>query len=162
MPDSSSSASTFHYPKPCPPAPTEIACDISHIEQPPEEPLETLRAADIKVQDFMHESTPNSSKATELFNPVPCLIAADWHMRNPDKNHCLLSPKALSRLIKMDWLTLEDASSIRTITSPSRIITTDQTSGKCSFVRRVSEPGITYPVAARALTSAGGAYCVSG
>jgi hypothetical protein len=51
---------------------------------------------------------PNSSKAPEVFDPVPCLIAADWHMRNPDKNHGLLSPKALFRLIKMGWLTLTD------------------------------------------------------
>jgi hypothetical protein len=34
------------------------------------------------------------------------LIAADWHMRNPDKNHGLLSSKALFRLIKVGWLTL--------------------------------------------------------
>jgi hypothetical protein len=54
------------------------------------------------------EPMPNSSKAPEVFDPVPCLIAADWHMRNPDKNHGLLSPKALFRLIKMGWLTLTD------------------------------------------------------
>jgi hypothetical protein len=51
---------------------------------------------------------PNSRKAPEIFDPVPCLIAADWHMRNPDKNHGLLSPKALFRLIKLGWLTLMD------------------------------------------------------
>jgi hypothetical protein len=70
--------------------------------------METLRAAGIKVRDFAFEPTPNSSKAPEVFDPVPCLIAADWHMRNPDKNHGLLSPKALFRLIKMGWLTLTD------------------------------------------------------
>ena len=48
---------------------------------------------------------PNSP---EVFNPVPCLIAADWHMHNPDKNYGLLSPKALFCLIKMGWLTLVD------------------------------------------------------
>jgi hypothetical protein len=51
---------------------------------------------------------PNPSKAAEVFDPVPRLITADWHMRNPDKNLCLLSPKALFRLIKMGWLTLTD------------------------------------------------------
>ncbi|KAI0269690.1 hypothetical protein BGY98DRAFT_1100970 [Russula aff. rugulosa BPL654] len=51
---------------------------------------------------------PNSNKAPEVFDPVPCLIATDWHMRNPDKNYGLLSPKALFHLIKMGWLTLED------------------------------------------------------
>ena len=60
------------------------------------------------MRDFAHEPTPNSIKAPELFDPVPCLIAADWHMRNPEKNHGLLSPKALFRLVKMGWLTLED------------------------------------------------------
>jgi hypothetical protein len=60
------------------------------------------------VRDFAYEPTPNSTKAPEIFDPVPCLIAADWHMRNPDKNHGLLSPKALFRLIKMGWLTLTD------------------------------------------------------
>ena len=60
------------------------------------------------MRDFAHEPMPNSSKAPEFFDPVPCLIAADGLMRNPDKNHDLLCPKALFRLIKMDWLTLED------------------------------------------------------
>jgi len=60
------------------------------------------------VRDFAHELMPNSSKAPEVFDPVPCLIAADWHMRNPEKNRGLLSPKALFRLIKMGWLALDD------------------------------------------------------
>jgi hypothetical protein len=51
---------------------------------------------------------PSSSKAPEVFDPVPCLIAADWLMRNPDKNHGLLSAKALFRLIKMGWLAIAD------------------------------------------------------
>ena len=51
---------------------------------------------------------PNSNKAPEVFGPVPCLIAANWHMHNPDKNYSLLSPKALFCLIKMGWLTLID------------------------------------------------------
>ena len=106
MPESSSS--TSHCPEPASPAPTEIAYDIGHIEQSPEERTETLRAAGIKVRDFAYEPKPNSSKAPEVFDPVPYLIAADWHMRNPEKNHGLLSPKALFRLIKMGWLTLTD------------------------------------------------------
>src|SRR6266849_7471431 len=96
------------FPEPASPAATEIACDISHAEPPPEERIETLRAAGIKVRDFAHEPMPVSSKAPEVFDPVPCLIAADWHMRNPDKNSGLLSPKALFRLLKMGWLTLAD------------------------------------------------------
>ena len=39
---------------------------------------------------------------------MPCLIAANWHMRNPHKNFGLLSPKGLFRLIKMGWLSLAD------------------------------------------------------
>ncbi|KAF8488813.1 hypothetical protein F5888DRAFT_1910668 [Russula emetica] len=106
MPESSTS--TSHCPEPASPAPTEIAYDVSYIEQSPEERIDTLQAAGIKVCDFAYEPMPNSSKAPEVFDPVPCLIAADWHMRNPDKNHGLLSPKALFRLIKMGWLTLTD------------------------------------------------------
>jgi hypothetical protein len=51
---------------------------------------------------------PNSSKAPEVFDPVPCLIAADWHLRNPYMNYGFISPKNLFRLIKMGWLTLAD------------------------------------------------------
>jgi hypothetical protein len=53
------------------------------------------------VRDFAYEPMSNSSKAPEVFDfdPVPCLIAADWHMHIPDKSHGLLSPKALFRLI---------------------------------------------------------------
>ena len=38
----------------------------------------------------------------------PSLIAADWHLRNPDKNHGLLSLKVLFRLFKMGWFILTD------------------------------------------------------
>ena len=106
---STSTSTSPHCPEPVSPAATEIAYDVIHeIEQTPQEHMETLRAAGIKVRDFAYEPTPNSSKAPEVFDPVPCLIAADWHMRNPEKNHGLLSPKALFRLIKMGWLTLKD------------------------------------------------------
>jgi hypothetical protein len=94
------------FPEPASPAATEIACDLSHPEPSPEERIETLRAAGIKVRDFAYEPTPISIKAPEVFDPVPCLIAADWHMRNRKTNRGLLSPKALFRLLKMGWLTL--------------------------------------------------------
>jgi hypothetical protein len=107
-PSTSTSASTSHCPEAASPAATEIVYEIIHVEQLPEERAETLRAEGINVRDFAYEPMPNSSKAPEVFDPVPCLIAADWHMRNPDKNRGLLSPKALFRLIKMGWLTLID------------------------------------------------------
>jgi hypothetical protein len=62
------------------------------------------------VRDFAYEPMPNSCKAPEVFDPVPSLIAADWHMRNPTKNYGLLTPKALFRLIKIGWLTLGEVS----------------------------------------------------
>ena len=109
MPEPSTSTSTStHCPEPASPAATEIAYDISHVEPLPEDHMEALRAAGIKVRDFAYEPTPNSSKAPEVFDPVPSLIAADWHMRNPEKNYGLLSPKGLFRLIKMGWLSVAD------------------------------------------------------
>jgi len=60
------------------------------------------------VRDFAYEPIPYSSKAPEVFDPVPCLIAADWHMRNPNKNQGLQNPKAVFRLINMGWLSLTD------------------------------------------------------
>ena len=107
VPEPSTSTST-HCPEPASPAATEIAYDISHVEPLPEDHMEALRAAGIKVRDFAYEPTPNSSKAPEVFDPVPSLIAADWHMRNPEKNYGLLSPKGLFRLIKMGWLSVAD------------------------------------------------------
>ena len=107
IPHESSPFSTSRCPEPASPAVTEIAYDIGHVEQRHEERLETLRAAGIKVRDFAYEPMPNSSKAPEVFDPVPSLIAADWHMRNPEKNRRLLNPKGLFRLIKMGWLTLD-------------------------------------------------------
>jgi hypothetical protein len=93
--------STSHCPEPASPAATEIAYDIGRVEQLSEGRIETLRPAVIKVRDFAYELMTNSSKVPEVFNRVPCLIAADWHVRNPHKNHGLLSPKPLFRLIKM-------------------------------------------------------------
>ncbi|KAF8497723.1 hypothetical protein F5888DRAFT_1889369 [Russula emetica] len=83
-----SSSSTSHCPESASlSAPTEVANDINHIEQSPGERIETFRAAGIKARDFAYEPMPNSSKAPEVFDPVPCLITANWHMCNPDKNH---------------------------------------------------------------------------
>ena len=101
---------TFTHPtEPPSPVPTEIATDLPVAELTPEEHLENLQAAGIKVRDYAyHEPLPNALKAPEVFDPVPPLIAADWHMRNPSKNYGLLTPKALFRLIKIGWLTLAD------------------------------------------------------
>jgi hypothetical protein len=68
----------------------------------------TLLAEGIKVRDFIYERVPNSCKAPEHFDPVPSLIATDWHMRNPQKNHGLLSGKALFRLVKIGWLSVDE------------------------------------------------------
>jgi len=73
--------------------------------------MEALHAAGIKVRDFAYEPFPNSCKAPEVFDPVPSLIAADWHMRNPAKNYGLVTPRALFRLIKIGWLTLAEVRS---------------------------------------------------
>jgi hypothetical protein len=92
------------------PAPTEIAPDIpDYITEPtPEERIQALKAAGIKVRDFAYEPQPTSIKAPEVFDPLPSLIATDWHMRNPEKNHGVLSGKALFRLIKLGWLSMSE------------------------------------------------------
>ena len=91
------------------PAPTEIALDIFEYTEPtPEERIRDLKAAGIKVRDFAHEPQPIADKAPEVFDPVPSLIATDWHMRNPEKNHGMLNGKALFRLIKHGWLSMSE------------------------------------------------------
>ena len=60
------------------------------------------------MRDFAYEVTPNASKTPEVFDPVPCLIAANWQVHNPHKNVGLLSPKGLFRLIKIGLLSLVD------------------------------------------------------
>ncbi|KAI9463782.1 hypothetical protein F5148DRAFT_194916 [Russula earlei] len=100
--------SSSHGQEPVSPTPTEIALDLGDAPQTPEECIEGLRAAGIKVRDFAYEPMPNSCKAPEVFDPVPSLIAADWHMRNPRENHGLLTAKGLFRLIKIGWLSLAD------------------------------------------------------
>ena len=91
------------------PAPTEIALDIYEYTEPtPEERIRALQAQGIKVRDFAHEPQPCASKAPEVFDPLPALIATDWHMRNPEKNHGVLSGKALFRLIKLGWLSMAE------------------------------------------------------
>ena len=102
-------SSSSHPPEPASPVPTEIATDLPVVELTAEERRESLRAAGIKVRDFAYDSVlPNARKAPEVFDPVPSLIAADWHMRNPHKNYGLLTPKGLFRLVKIGWLTLAE------------------------------------------------------
>ena len=62
-------SSSSHCFKPASPAAINIAYDISHIEQSPEERMESLRAAGIQVHDFEYEPMPNSSKGLEMFDP---------------------------------------------------------------------------------------------
>ena len=69
---------------------------------------ESLLAAGINVHDFAYESAPNACKALEVFDPVPSLITADGHMRNPHKNYGLLTPEALFCLITIGWLMLAE------------------------------------------------------
>jgi len=73
------------------PVPTEIATYLAIVEPTP---------------DLTYESVRTSCKASEVFDSVASLIAADWHMRNPHKDYGLLTPKGLFRLIKIGWLTL--------------------------------------------------------
>jgi hypothetical protein len=47
------------------------------------------------MHDFVYKPMPNSNKSPEVFNSLPCLITADWHMCNLTENHSLPSPKAL-------------------------------------------------------------------
>ena len=68
--------------------------------------MESLLTAGVKVHDFVYEPIPNANKTPKVFDLVPCLISADWHMRNPHKNFSLLIPKSLFRLIKMGWLSM--------------------------------------------------------
>lgn len=90
------------------PAPTEIALDIIEYTEPtPEERIRALQAEGIKVRDFALEPLPSSSKAPEVFDPLPSLIATDWHMRNPEKNRGgVPGGKALFRLVKLGWLSM--------------------------------------------------------
>jgi hypothetical protein len=46
------STPSSHDPEPASPAPTEIAYDISHMGHSPEDQMDSLLAAGIKVRDF--------------------------------------------------------------------------------------------------------------
>jgi hypothetical protein len=81
---------------------------MEYTEPTPEERIRALQAQGIKVRDFAYEPQPSSSKAPEVFDPLPSLIATDWHMRNPEKNRGVLSGKALFRLIKLGWLSMAE------------------------------------------------------
>ncbi|KAH9172468.1 hypothetical protein EDB89DRAFT_1965424 [Lactarius sanguifluus] len=75
------------------PAPTEIALDVlEYVEPTPEERIRALQAAGIKVRDYAYEPQPSTSKAPEVFDPLPSLIAG----------------KALFRLIKVGWLSMSE------------------------------------------------------
>jgi hypothetical protein len=102
------STGSLSHPPPPSPVPTEIVPDLEQIQMTPEDHIAALLAEGIKVRDFVHEPVQNSCKAPEVFDPLPSLIATDWHMRNPRRNHGMLSGKALFRLIKIGWLTLAD------------------------------------------------------
>ena len=54
---------TSHCPEPASLATTEIAFNIINMDLSPEERMEILRAAGVKVRDFAYEPIPNSSKA---------------------------------------------------------------------------------------------------
>ena len=122
--------------------------------------METLRAAwDQSARLLAFEPMPNSNKAPEVFDPVPYLIAADWHMRNPNKNHGHhWSPKAPlpshQRCKAGSHLQTSDVTSTRTITSRSLIIMTNRTSSdtrsSCRGVKSKNE-SIPLPFAARGL-----------
>jgi hypothetical protein len=85
------------------PALTEIALGIipEYTEPKTEEHIQAQKAAGIRVRDFAYKPQLTSSKAPDVSDPLPSLIATDWHMRNPEKNHGMLSGKALFRLIKL-------------------------------------------------------------
>jgi hypothetical protein len=103
-----STGPSLSHPPPPSPVPTEIIPYTEQIAMTAEDHIAALLAEGIKVRDFIHEPVPNSCKAPEVFDPLPPLIATDWHMRNPRRNHGMLSGKALFRLIKIGWLTLAD------------------------------------------------------
>ncbi|KAI0300625.1 hypothetical protein B0F90DRAFT_1721867 [Multifurca ochricompacta] len=107
-PSTTSESSSSMTPELNSPAPTEIALDLEYVEPTPEEHIKSLQAEGIKVRDFAYEPVPSSSKAPEVFDPLPSLIATDWHMRNPEKNHGALSGKSLFRLIKVGWLSMSE------------------------------------------------------
>jgi hypothetical protein len=58
-----------------------------------------------------------------VFDPVPRLIAAVWHMHNLDKYHGMLGPKALFRPIKMGWLTPLTLADVRHFFEPFEYVT---------------------------------------
>ncbi len=83
---------------------------------------------------------------------MPCLIAADWYMRNPDKNPTVYTVPRLSFVFSR-WAgspsQTSDVTSPRTISSRSLIITTNQTSripAPSQRVRLCRQAGLsTYP-----------------
>jgi hypothetical protein len=98
------------HPLPPSPTPTEIIPDIEPAEITAEDCMAALLAEGIKVRDFIYEPMPNSCKAPEVFDhPSPPLIAADWHMRNTQRNNGPQSGKALFRPIKRSGCWVSEA-----------------------------------------------------
>ncbi|KAH9176342.1 hypothetical protein EDB89DRAFT_2065694 [Lactarius sanguifluus] len=88
---------------------TELALDAleyKYIEPTPEVRIRALQAEGIKMRDFAREPLPSARKAPGVFDPLPSLIATDWHMRNPKKSRGVLSGKALFRLINLGWFSM--------------------------------------------------------
>ncbi|KAF8261316.1 hypothetical protein EI94DRAFT_1746262 [Lactarius quietus] len=64
------------------------------------------QASSCNVRDFAHESLPSRCDLPEVFEPLAPPIATDWSIHNLEKNHGMLSGKALLRLIKVGWFSM--------------------------------------------------------
>ena len=97
--------------------------------------MNSLLGASNKVRDFAFEPTPKALKSPEIFDPMPNLIALDWHLRNPHENYGLLREKSLFRLIKMGWVALPDIRGGRTCaTAPRSRTTTTSPTNRYPFI----------------------------
>ncbi|KAH9018251.1 hypothetical protein EDB85DRAFT_2012876 [Lactarius pseudohatsudake] len=127
----------------CEPAPTKITLDVpEYIEPTPEERIRALQAAGIKVRDYACEPQPSTSKAPEAFDPLPSFITTDWHTRNPEKNHGVLSGKALFQLIKVGWLSMSEVAKRVHVREFSALVQYSDRpdDGRYPFVLASSEP----------------------
>ncbi|KAH9035839.1 hypothetical protein EDB84DRAFT_1437801 [Lactarius hengduanensis] len=125
------------------PVPTKIALDVpEYIEPTPEERIRALQAAGIKVRDYAYEPQPCTGKAPEVFDPLPSLITTDWHTRNSEKNHGMLSGKALFQLIKVGWLSMSEVAKRVHVREFSALVQYSDRpdDGRYSFVLASSEP----------------------
>ncbi|KAH9013405.1 hypothetical protein EDB85DRAFT_2033510 [Lactarius pseudohatsudake] len=125
------------------PAPTKIALDVpEYIEPTPEERIRALQAARIQVRDYAYEPQPCTSKAPEVFDPLPSFITTDWHTRNPEKNHGVLSGKALFQLIKIGWFSMSEVAKRVHVRKFSALVQYSDRpdDGRYPFVLASSEP----------------------